>query len=225
MRPTIRFSIVPYTTHIHYSTIRTMAQLYDVVNQTVQLVTGSCRKLVTPEGRSISALTEFVDGGKYIACAGEPLNRERSVLLSLLYLTQRFKLLVPHALTAKHAAAPAHSAPPEHSAPPVHPAPKVEHKPLQKFGTMATKPKIIYVFRNGDIHDQGTRITLKATVTTMEKLHQTINSEVHLVTGSCRKVVTPEGREIRSLSEFQDEGKYIALAGEPLNKERMSRYI
>ena len=54
-----------------------MAQLFDVVNKEVQLVTGSCRKLVTPEGHSVANLSDFVDGGKYVACAGEPLNKEK----------------------------------------------------------------------------------------------------------------------------------------------------
>lgn len=141
--------------------------------------------------------------------------------------------LVPHALTKKPAAAASSSsssssteeaAEEEQEAAP-HPAPKAEHKPLQKFGTMATKPKIIYVFRNGDLHDAGTKITLKATITTMDKLYQTINNEVKLVTGACRKVVTPENKEIKKLADFVDEGKYVALAGEPLNKEKMSKHI
>ena len=155
------------------------------------------------------------------------LSTEKRVFPSqhILLLSPILLYLVPHALLAKPPAA-ATAAPAEPHPHPTHAAaPLVEHKPLQKFGTMATKPKVIHVFRNGDIHDAGTRITLKTTITTMDKLYQTVNNEVHLVTGSCRKIVTPAGHEIKTLQDFQDEGQYIALAGEPLNKERMSKHI
>lgn len=54
-----------------------MAQFYDVINKEVGLVTGACRKVVTPEGHVISKLSDLKDGGKYVACAGEPLNKEK----------------------------------------------------------------------------------------------------------------------------------------------------
>ncbi|KAH7831094.1 putative doublecortin domain-containing protein [Monocercomonoides exilis] len=192
------------------STIRTMQQFFDVINKDIGLVTGACRKVVTPEGKTVNALTDLVDGGNYIACAGEPLNKEK----------------LPRALTKKSTSPlPAEEQASSSATPSAAPKPVTHAKPLTKFGTQVTKPKVIFVFRNGDIHDSGTKITLKTTITTMDKLYQAVNAEVHLVTGSCRKIVSPMGKEIKTLAEFEDEGKYIALAGEPLNKERMSKHI
>ncbi|KAK2963494.1 hypothetical protein BLNAU_1537 [Blattamonas nauphoetae] len=187
------------------ATIKTMQQLYDVINKEVQLVTGACRKVVTPAGKQIANLVDFTDGGKYIALAGEPLNKEK----------------LPTALKPK---AKPKAAEPTEIKPELEKHTVAKHEPT-KFGTQSSKPKTIYVFRNGDKHDQGTKITLKAIITTMDKLYDVVNKEVRIVTGACRKIVTPAGKAIAKLEDFEDEGKYIACAGEPLNKEAMSTHI
>eukprot|EP00771_Trimastix_marina_P002428 gnl/Trimastix_PCT/356.p1 GENE.gnl/Trimastix_PCT/356~~gnl/Trimastix_PCT/356.p1 ORF type:complete len:160 (+),score=45.81 gnl/Trimastix_PCT/356:64-543(+) len=86
------------------------------------------------------------------------------------------------------------------------------------------RPKTIIVFRNGDVHHRGERLQLR-NIRNMSQLMDLVNREVRLVTGGCRKLVSPKGKATTTLEGFVDGGKYIALAGEPLNKERMSRHI
>ncbi len=47
----------------------------------VKPVTGAIRKVTTPEGHIVKSIEEIVDGGNYICCGAEPLNREQSTHL------------------------------------------------------------------------------------------------------------------------------------------------
>lgn len=46
-----------------------------------------------------------------------------------------------------------------------------------------------------------------------------MTKEVKLPTGAVMKVYTPDGKQIKDLDGFEDEGKYIATGAEKLNKE------
>ncbi|KAA6398114.1 MAG: hypothetical protein EZS28_006361 [Streblomastix strix] len=95
----------------------------------------------------------------------------------------------------------------------------------QKFGTQAETPISIIIFRNGDVHDKGKKVTLKKTIKTMDQLYQIATQEVQLVTGACRKLVTKDGTQIKNLTDFTEGLKVVALAGEPLNKEKMPKAL
>ncbi|KAA6398942.1 MAG: hypothetical protein EZS28_005532 [Streblomastix strix] len=189
------------------SSVTSMEKLYKLVTSECQLVTGSCRKLVTPTGDIINSLQEFEDYSNLIACAGEPLNLTRLPII----LRKKIKKEKPE---QEEEQSPIEQQRPSSNSP----TPK---RPLKMFGVQTEKAKVIFVFRNGDIYDKGTRITLKASVTTMQKLYLLVSNECKLVTGSCRKLVTPQGKSINSLQEFEDYSNLIACAGEPLNLTRL----
>jgi hypothetical protein len=47
-----------------------------------------------------------------------------------------------------------------------------------------------------------------------------MTKQVGIVTGSVRQVFAPNGKLIKSLDEFKNEGQYIAAGAEKLNKEQ-----
>eukprot|EP00163_Fabomonas_tropica_P026329 TRINITY_DN4792_c0_g2_i1.p1 TRINITY_DN4792_c0_g2~~TRINITY_DN4792_c0_g2_i1.p1 ORF type:complete len:179 (+),score=63.24 TRINITY_DN4792_c0_g2_i1:129-665(+) len=85
----------------------------------------------------------------------------------------------------------------------------------QKFGTQATKPRTVYVFRNGDKFHTGEKVTIKTTFRTFEQLLEEFTKVVKLVTGPVKKVYKPNMKtRVKSLDDFEDGGKYLCVGGE-----------
>jgi hypothetical protein len=53
----------------------------------VKLVTGPVRQVFTVNGKPVTSLEDFKDGGKYICCSAEPLNKAQSTAFICFKLT------------------------------------------------------------------------------------------------------------------------------------------
>jgi uncharacterized protein YxeA len=85
----------------------------------------------------------------------------------------------------------------------------------EAFGTQASTSSVIYVFRNGEKHHKGAKITLNPkTIKTIDQLKEKCSAEVALSTGPVRKILTLSGKAITTLEEFQNGENYIAVGGE-----------
>jgi len=51
------------------------------MTKSVKLVTGAVRKIVTIDGVPAKSFDDIIDGGQYICCAAEPLNKENLPLV------------------------------------------------------------------------------------------------------------------------------------------------
>jgi len=91
-------------------------------------------------------------------------------------------------------------------------------KSIEKFGVQTEKAKVIFVFRNGDKHHKGAKITLRARVT-FDQLLQDLSSQVGVPTGAVRQIFTADGKPIKTIPEFEDRGKYVCAGAEKFNKE------
>lgn len=94
------------------------------------------------------------------------------------------------------------------------------------FGTQSSTSPVIYVFRNGDKHHKGVKITLNPkTIKTIDQLKEKCTAEVQLTTGPARKILDLNGKAINSLDEFKNGENYIAVGGEgkiDLNNSKMN---
>jgi hypothetical protein len=89
------------------------------------------------------------------------------------------------------------------------------------FGTQGDKAIAIHVFRNGDKHHTGEKLTIHPKkIKTFDQLLLACNV-VALPTGAVRKLVTPGGKSIKTLQEIQEGGNYICCGGEVLSKDKM----
>eukprot|EP00297_Palpitomonas_bilix_P000458 CAMPEP_0113900730 /NCGR_PEP_ID=MMETSP0780_2-20120614/20847_1 /TAXON_ID=652834 /ORGANISM="Palpitomonas bilix" /LENGTH=884 /DNA_ID=CAMNT_0000893237 /DNA_START=478 /DNA_END=3132 /DNA_ORIENTATION=- /assembly_acc=CAM_ASM_000599 len=90
-----------------------------------------------------------------------------------------------------------------------------QEKKIEKFGVQASKAKIIYVIRNGDKHDAGTKFVVnEKRYPTLDKLKTALSPLVGLPTGPIQKFFDLEGTPITSLGKFVDRGYVIACGGE-----------
>jgi len=90
----------------------------------------------------------------------------------------------------------------------------------KKFGTQTEKGRVIYVFRNADKHHKGVKLVIHPTkFKTLPQVKDSLSKLVGLPTGSVRQIFTPEGQSIKSIDDFEDEGKYIACGAEKLSRD------
>ncbi|TPX34748.1 hypothetical protein SmJEL517_g02775 [Synchytrium microbalum] len=74
----------------------------------------------------------------------------------------------------------------------------------------------VRVFKNGDVFSPGRRVVVSTRVyRNFEQFLQAASREVNLRTGAIRRIYTLDGRPVRSLSDFNDNGLYVAAGGEP----------
>lgn len=111
------------------------------------------------------------------------------------------------------------------------PAPVVEKKEkptvtayakggVTKFGTQSEKAKVIYVFRNGDKHHAGLKMTVHSTkFKNFDQLKEAMTKQIGVPTGAVRQVFAPDGKLIKTFDQLEDEGKYICAGAEKLNKD------
>jgi len=66
---------------INKKNFKTFDQLLQGMTKSVKLVTGAVRKIVTIDGVPAKSFDDIIDGGQYICCAAEPLNKENLPLV------------------------------------------------------------------------------------------------------------------------------------------------
>jgi hypothetical protein len=58
------------------------------MTERVKLVTGPVRQVFTVHGKPVTSLEEFEDGGKYICCGAESVNKAQSISFLLTHKIQ-----------------------------------------------------------------------------------------------------------------------------------------
>eukprot|EP01102_Stenamoeba_stenopodia_P000844 TRINITY_DN10794_c0_g1_i1.p2 TRINITY_DN10794_c0_g1~~TRINITY_DN10794_c0_g1_i1.p2 ORF type:complete len:270 (-),score=65.42 TRINITY_DN10794_c0_g1_i1:1118-1927(-) len=97
-------------------------------------------------------------------------------------------------------------------------------KKIEKFGVQVDKPRKIFCFPNGDVHHKGVSILLQPKkFHTYDQLKTEMTKIVGLVTGAVFKVVTPDGKQIKTMDDFEDGKPYICCGAEPLKKDQISK--
>mmetsp|Transcript_125051 Transcript_125051/g.186779 ORF Transcript_125051/g.186779 Transcript_125051/m.186779 type:complete len:395 (-) Transcript_125051:76-1260(-) len=193
---------------VHPRKYKTLEQLYADITTKVGVVTGPVRKLVylKEDGscKVVSSFDDILDKTKILACGPAAPKVD---LVHPSYFARvgggKEKLKAPvdqggSELVRK----------------------ETKH---ERFGTKTEKGKVIYVFRNGDKHDAGTRIVIhEKKYKRMDQVHTEMNTKVGVVTGAVRKVYLPTGKPIKSLDEFEDGCVYICSGAEALKKDLLS---
>lgn len=177
------------------------------LDKAVTLVTGPVLTIKTTNGTTISKLDQLQEGHDYFAVGGEgKINKDNYPTI----------LLKPKSSSPE---------PQEENL-----APQKDHKPVvsgslgkEKFGTQEEKAIIIQVFKNGDKHDKGHEMKIHSKIfksyeQVMEKMTTIVKSD----TGAIRKVYTPAGKVVKTMSALKDGHQYICVGGEPLNKETLA---
>ncbi|CAL1540738.1 unnamed protein product [Lymnaea stagnalis] len=90
--------------------------------------------------------------------------------------------------------------------------PQHQEEQSQEEGTSAIKGRRVFMFRNGDLHFKPKQILIsQKTYTNLEKLLVDLSSMVETSTGVKYIFSWPEGREIKSITEFEN-GKYYVCS-------------
>lgn len=86
----------------------------------------------------------------------------------------------------------------------------------QKFGTQADKAISVYLYRNGDKHHKGEKVSVHPkTVKTWEQMLEKATNSVRLPTGAVRKIYKSDMRTpVKALTDFEDGAKYLCCGGE-----------
>ncbi|PRP88686.1 hypothetical protein PROFUN_02782 [Planoprotostelium fungivorum] len=193
---------------VHPRKFKNFDQLREHLSKEVKLPTGPVLKVLTVDGKSIKDLEALEDEGSYICCGAEKFSKERNVRA------------IPKKLTEKEKPAPVEtSAPITPKKVPVVSA--YASKSVEKFGTQASKAKVIRAYRNGDKHDQGKEITVNAKFKTLDQLYVHLSKEVGVVTGAVRHIYTFDGKVIKSIEDFEDGGHYVCTGAEKLKTETL----
>eukprot|EP00697_Spironema_sp_BW2_P000794 gnl/Spiro4/11071_TR5866_c0_g2_i1.p1 gnl/Spiro4/11071_TR5866_c0_g2~~gnl/Spiro4/11071_TR5866_c0_g2_i1.p1 ORF type:complete len:120 (-),score=36.39 gnl/Spiro4/11071_TR5866_c0_g2_i1:71-430(-) len=84
--------------------------------------------------------------------------------------------------------------------------------PVTKFGTQASTPRKIHVFKLGEMHDNGEMFMLQ-TFKNLNQLKVKIAEKLSLLPGlhPQRGIMTLDGRAINDLSELEDGGRYVVM--------------
>ena len=64
---------------LHPKKQKTFDQVLAAMTTIVKISTGAVRKVFTPTGKRLTEIEHFKDGGKYICCGAEKIDRERSM--------------------------------------------------------------------------------------------------------------------------------------------------
>eukprot|EP00003_Mantamonas_plastica_P012753 TRINITY_DN2270_c0_g1_i3.p1 TRINITY_DN2270_c0_g1~~TRINITY_DN2270_c0_g1_i3.p1 ORF type:complete len:543 (-),score=282.08 TRINITY_DN2270_c0_g1_i3:443-2071(-) len=195
---------------LNTKTILTHAQLKQLLNNKITLFTGAVQKVYTPKGKLVKSLDEYVDGGKYVAAAGEGFNKSKVPIAALKVdeeeegVGQEEEKPKKKKVTRKK----------------VIQGPKLGKT---KFGVQATKAKVLFIFQNKDKYDKGTKITYNPkTCRTHDQLKQLMTNKLKMQTGPVKKVYTTSGKLVRSLDSYEDYGKYVACGGEAFDIGKLS---
>uniref|UniRef100_A0A0G4HL52 Doublecortin domain-containing protein n=1 Tax=Chromera velia CCMP2878 TaxID=1169474 RepID=A0A0G4HL52_9ALVE len=85
----------------------------------------------------------------------------------------------------------------------------------QKFGTQADTPISFMIYKNGDKNHKGHKVLLKKHFRNMQQLTDECNKHAAPLTGPIRRFYRPDLKTwVKDLTEFEDGGKYLCVAGE-----------
>ncbi|EZG83899.1 hypothetical protein GNI_013820 [Gregarina niphandrodes] len=86
---------------------------------------------------------------------------------------------------------------------------------VQKFGTQAIPPKLIWVYRNGDACHMGTSFFVKACYRNLNQLFRGLTGPIQPIAGPVRRLYDQNLQLVTHMAELLDGGKYLATSGEP----------
>ena len=173
-------------------------------------------KVVDINAKQVHGYDELVDGGRYVLCGPGPVTPAQFPPAIFSGGAGRQGSGAYHEPSRLPAAAPAPGTSQSSGTP----------REITKFGTQKDRSIAIYVFRNGDQHDKGTRVPI-INYRTFDQLTTKVSSECKCIM-PCRRLahaVRMSNGDVKSLEDLKDGEKYIALGGEAPNKEKMSSYI
>ncbi|EPR63093.1 doublecortin [Toxoplasma gondii TgCatPRC2] len=86
---------------------------------------------------------------------------------------------------------------------------------IQRFGVQIPAPRLMWLYRNGDKHDDGTPFFVRPYIKSMESLYQQITKEITPIAGPVRRIFDQNFRVITDLDDIVDGAKYLCTSGEP----------
>ncbi|PHJ23653.1 doublecortin [Cystoisospora suis] len=86
---------------------------------------------------------------------------------------------------------------------------------VQRFGVQVAAPRLLWLYRNGDKHDDGTPFFVRPYIKSMEALYQQITKEITPIAGPVRRLLDQNFRVITDLEDIVDGAKYLCTSGEP----------
>eukprot|EP00011_Vannellida_sp_DIVA3-517-6-12_P007905 CAMPEP_0114618080 /NCGR_PEP_ID=MMETSP0168-20121206/7523_1 /TAXON_ID=95228 ORGANISM="Vannella sp., Strain DIVA3 517/6/12" /NCGR_SAMPLE_ID=MMETSP0168 /ASSEMBLY_ACC=CAM_ASM_000044 /LENGTH=434 /DNA_ID=CAMNT_0001829225 /DNA_START=9 /DNA_END=1310 /DNA_ORIENTATION=- len=233
---------------VHESRYKKLDQLYAAITDRVGISTGAVRKLVVIKNDRpalVRAFSDIQDHTNVVACGAEgvkksllhpsffevrekeskkearlpTVDQETPVSIASPQKPSTPSKRVPSATkagsgTPKKVGTPAKSGTPSKTGTP---------KKMEKFGTQTSKGVVIYVYRNGDKHDEGTRMVIhEKKHRRLDQVHAEMTKKVGIFTGAVRKVYAPNGAIVKNISDFKDQCEYICSGAEPLKKNLIS---
>ncbi|KAI8854135.1 hypothetical protein BC829DRAFT_242968 [Chytridium lagenaria] len=77
------------------------------------------------------------------------------------------------------------------------------------------KSRKVRIFRNGDVHHPGKKFVVSTRIfRNFEQFLLRVSEDLSLVNGAVRRIHTLQGTPVRDLEELEDNGFYVATAGE-----------
>lgn len=86
---------------------------------------------------------------------------------------------------------------------------------IQRFGVQIATPRLMWLYRNGDKHDDGTPFFVRSFIKSMEGLYQQISKKITPIAGPVRRIFDQNFRLITNLEDIVDGAKYLCTSGEP----------
>uniref|UniRef100_A0A0G4HHD9 Doublecortin domain-containing protein n=1 Tax=Chromera velia CCMP2878 TaxID=1169474 RepID=A0A0G4HHD9_9ALVE len=96
---------------------------------------------------------------------------------------------------------------------------------VQKFGTQAVTPKLIWVYRNGDRSHEGHPVYLRNSIKTMEFLYRECTKVACPFTGPVLKIYDQNLKRVKKLEHFVDGGKYLCCGGELPSLDKLEKFL
>lgn len=94
-------------------------------------------------------------------------------------------------------------------------------KTIETFGTQTEKGKVVWIYRNGDKHDKGTRYVIhKTKFKNLAQVCTDMTTKVGIFTGAVRKIYRPDGTTLQALEDFIDNHEYICAGAEALQRDQ-----
>ncbi|KAL8271559.1 hypothetical protein Esti_004594 [Eimeria stiedai] len=84
---------------------------------------------------------------------------------------------------------------------------------VQRFGLQTSPPRLVWVFRNGDKHHDGSPFFVKAHIRTLEALYQELTKVVTPIAGPVRRLFDQKLRAVVDVADLVDGAKYLCTSG------------
>eukprot|EP00164_Ancoracysta_twista_P001027 GFYU01001338.1.p1 GENE.GFYU01001338.1~~GFYU01001338.1.p1 ORF type:complete len:425 (+),score=173.50 GFYU01001338.1:77-1351(+) len=92
-------------------------------------------------------------------------------------------------------------------------------KSSQELFDPGEKPISIYIFKNADKFDEGTKVVVhRGKLGDLKKVIEMAAGKVTCKTGTLRKLYHPHGRQVKGIKELEHEGRYVGCGGEEFNE-------